>query len=1315
MKDITNSYANMIKSLAKLKNKISPAKYDKASAMKDASRVLNSNYNRTEYSSLNRTMSIKKLMDKIQTKSQKGHYDSIKKSFKLWKTGFSDITKSATMFFRKTDRLTEDMDKDFKRMNKDFGKGLDENRSKLEKLSDLLGTMGGLGAGLGTMTGINSVGGEISEQMDKVVDSSYQIRKALGLTDSEWKNFTKGMYKDLQGLNKQYGYKFNAMDYYDALRDTVVDLGVRDPEEAKLVAGTIVKVQKVFDRDFSKEIDTQIWKMISDKNLGNEAVNNVLGAMKTLSQKLNINDADLVEKVLGSEEMSKIKLRTEGNRKEFEKQLNDLSKLYASLSTAGISDDIVDKMIDFSKLSASELGDSGMTKVLLGNKNLDKYGGILGVQDMINKGEYTSSMKILIESMVEQRDQIMQNAQTKNFYKDLFGMDDSQLSSVLNNYDSFVKSMDTANETLDKSFKTLDQQVTDMPVKLSDKIKAYLTSNPLFEKFATMWTTLDDIIPDGAPGYLLGTGAAMLAKKGIGSAINGIGRLFKKGKGSSSTVEGVAEAVTGSKGGLGGAIDGLTDTIMYANVVNLYTKSLNQMGGGFSPSNVIDVTDFSTSKKLTTSSRKLLTGGGQKLLTGSIDDAALGGTKLLTGSVDDIASGASKLSKLGKLGKLGKLSKGLKGIPIAGLALGGAATIADIATADDKTRAIATNAGGWIGGLGAGAAAGAALGSVVPGVGTAVGGVVGGIAGAVGGEATAGWIYDNMDKIKKFGGDVGQWFSDIGGEMGNWISEKWTGVTDWVSELPGKFADSAKDSAGKMIEGLGYGFAWITNEGPKAFNVIIDWFKELPGNVSRWWDNFTTQFGTWMSDTGASIFQWASDKWTGIQDWVWNLPGNMSQGWDNLRASLSDWATNLGLDLSNWVSTSWTGIQDWAWNIPGNLAATKDAVVEGMKDFGASIVEGLKSGFDSAVDNVQGGFGWVMNKISSAGSWIKDKFQSGQDAYYNSHSSGIDAVPMDGYPAILHKGEMVIPASQANTLRRIMGRSIKPESKVKGPINGSNSLVNGIPAYASGIDNVGSGTSLSSLLGRDLTADQQAFLMKVVPGAVQGYRSSGILPSLTLSQAILESGWGQSELASKYNNYFGHKWFEGSRFPKATMMTTEYDKNGNAYRVNANWEAYSSPAEGVLRHIEWLSGPRYSAVKNAQNYAQAAQAVKDAGYATDPRYVKSLTDVIESLNLQKIDAIASGDASMAENQAMNSIIDEVNDSNNAVRNSATTVNNNQNVTVDQSQVVDVIKWAVQRMGGKTGTSSNQTTNNFNLANLLNKSTSGDNNAIINFR
>lgn len=51
--------------------------------------------------------------------------------------------------------------------------------------------------------------------------------------------------------------------------------------------------------------------------------------------------------------------------------------------------------------------------------------------------------------------------------------------------------------------------------------------------------------------------------------------------------------------------------------------------------------------------------------------------------------------------------------------------------------------------------------------------------------------------------------------------------------------------------------------------------------------------------------------------------------------------------------------------------------------------------------------------------------------------------------------------------------------------------------------------------------EQDIFIDKVKDGAIAGWHEGRILPSVTIAQACLESGWGTSELATKANRQLG--------------------------------------------------------------------------------------------------------------------------------------------------------------------------------------------------
>ena len=65
--------------------------------------------------------------------------------------------------------------------------------------------------------------------------------------------------------------------------------------------------------------------------------------------------------------------------------------------------------------------------------------------------------------------------------------------------------------------------------------------------------------------------------------------------------------------------------------------------------------------------------------------------------------------------------------------------------------------------------------------------------------------------------------------------------------------------------------------------------------------------------------------------------------------------------------------------------------------------------------------------------------------------------------------------------------------------------------------------------------DTKVFIDLISPLAIEDMRTSGILASVTIAQAILESGWGTSELAVNANNFFGmKKSLSGNTWPNST-------------------------------------------------------------------------------------------------------------------------------------------------------------------------------------
>ncbi len=124
--------------------------------------------------------------------------------------------------------------------------------------------------------------------------------------------------------------------------------------------------------------------------------------------------------------------------------------------------------------------------------------------------------------------------------------------------------------------------------------------------------------------------------------------------------------------------------------------------------------------------------------------------------------------------------------------------------------------------------------------------------------------------------------------------------------------------------------------------------------------------------------------------------------------------------------------------------------------------------------------------------------------------------------------------------------------------------------------------------------------------------------SITLAQCILESGWGQSQLARRCNNYFGVKAIQGQDYVE--LPTVEVVEGRNVAEL-ARFARYPSAIESFSAHGKLLATlPRYAdAMRHTGDYAAFAAAIKVAGYSTNPAYALQLVDLVEYYELNKYD------------------------------------------------------------------------------------------------
>lgn len=144
---------------------------------------------------------------------------------------------------------------------------------------------------------------------------------------------------------------------------------------------------------------------------------------------------------------------------------------------------------------------------------------------------------------------------------------------------------------------------------------------------------------------------------------------------------------------------------------------------------------------------------------------------------------------------------------------------------------------------------------------------------------------------------------------------------------------------------------------------------------------------------------------------------------------------------------------------------------------------------------------------------------------------------------------------------------------------------------------------------------RQDYIERYKAIAIRQMVEYGIPASITLAQACLESGDGNSTLAVEGNNHFGikcHGWQGGKIYHDDDLLQEcfrKYDKVEDSFRDHSEFLRYRD---------------RYAFLfeLDPKDYRGWAYGLKKAGYATAPEYAQRLIAIIEQNNLSQYDGVA---------------------------------------------------------------------------------------------
>ena len=144
----------------------------------------------------------------------------------------------------------------------------------------------------------------------------------------------------------------------------------------------------------------------------------------------------------------------------------------------------------------------------------------------------------------------------------------------------------------------------------------------------------------------------------------------------------------------------------------------------------------------------------------------------------------------------------------------------------------------------------------------------------------------------------------------------------------------------------------------------------------------------------------------------------------------------------------------------------------------------------------------------------------------------------------------------------------------------------------------------------------KSFIAHIAPLIkAEAIRRGYAICSTVIAQAIVEGAAGTSLLAKQYHNHFGMKCGDYWKGASVNLQTKEEYTVGQLTNTRANWRVYPDDESGVAGYYDFISTKRYANLKNAANYKQYAEYLKQDKWATSSSYVSTLCNVVKKYNL----------------------------------------------------------------------------------------------------
>lgn len=215
-----------------------------------------------------------------------------------------------------------------------------------------------------------------------------------------------------------------------------------------------------------------------------------------------------------------------------------------------------------------------------------------------------------------------------------------------------------------------------------------------------------------------------------------------------------------------------------------------------------------------------------------------------------------------------------------------------------------------------------------------------------------------------------------------------TAIPEIVNALPALFEEigAAIEENGDELKQAGSDLLNLIWQGiTEASTALWEWVQSTASMLGK---SFVTEFGNMFNNIWSDITYWAGELVKAGLDLVNGLIQGMQTGFESLITNIATWVNeNIITPLRNGISE--------AFNV------------------GAEVVEQIKSGISSAWSGLKTWFNGIWDSLFGKRTVNINVNKQGPNS-----AIGIDYVPANGFPAVLHRGEAVLTAREAEQWRR---------------------------------------------------------------------------------------------------------------------------------------------------------------------------------------------------------------------------------------------------------------------------------------------------------